>query len=198
MERRPLIAIIDYNTLTVIGLKSILNTVMPTVEISTFSNCNELITSGAERFFHYFVSMSVVLDNMTFFENNRNKTIVLTTTEGSAPLAGKFHCINIDVSEELLIKSLLMLEQHAHAHGKNLPSEVHREHVKCPLTPREVEVMTLIVKGLINKEIADRLNISLPTVVTHRKNINDKLHTRSVSALTIYAVMHGYVNLNDI
>lgn len=197
MDRRPLIAIVDNNRLTVIGLKTILKSVMPAVEFSMFSSCDELIGSGADNYFHYFVSTRVVLNNMSFFESKRNKTIVLTTSESAGALAGKFHCINVDVSEEQLIKSLLMLEQHAHAHGKNLPPAVHVQNA-CPLTPREIEVMTLIVKGFINKEIADRLNISLPTVITHRKNINDKLHTRSVSALTIYAVMHGYVDINNI
>ena len=66
------------------------------------------------------------------------------------------------------------------------------------LTDREIEVMSLIVQGYINKEIADRLNIGLATVVTHRKNIMDKLGMKSVSALTIYAVMHGYVDINKI
>ena len=171
---------------------------MPSIEISSFSSCQELIDNDGGQFFHYFVSMSIVLEDMQFFENNRNKTIVLTTSEGSSALAGKFHCINIDVSEGQLVKSILALEQHAHAHGRNLPEGINEGAKRCPLTPRETEVMTLIVKGLINKEIADRLNISLPTVVTHRKNINDKLHTRSVSALTIYAVINGYVNINDI
>ena len=58
--------------------------------------------------------------------------------------------------------------------------------------------MQLIVLGHINKEIADRLCIGLSTVITHRKNIMEKLHIRSVSALTIYAVTHGYVNIDDI
>ena len=50
-------------------------------------------------------------------------------------------------------------------------------------------------QGYINKEIADKLNIGLTTVITHRKNIMDKLGMKSVSALTIYAVMHGYVDI---
>ena len=50
----------------------------------------------------------------------------------------------------------------------------------------------------MNKQVADMLNISLPTVVTHRKNVMDKLGMKSVSALTIYAVMHGYVDVADI
>ena len=43
------------------------------------------------------------------------------------------------------------------------------------LSAREIEVLVLITKGLINKEIADKLNISLTTVITHRKNIVEKL-----------------------
>ena len=66
------------------------------------------------------------------------------------------------------------------------------------LSDREIEVMSLIVQGFINKEIADKLNIGLSTVITHRKNIMDKLGLKSVSALTIYAVTHGYVDINTI
>ena len=59
-------------------------------------------------------------------------------------------------------------------------------------------MLSLIAQGLINKEIADLLHIGLTTVITHRKNIMEKLGMRSVSALTIYAVMHGYVDINKI
>ena len=66
------------------------------------------------------------------------------------------------------------------------------------LSDREIEVMSLIAQGYINKEIADKLSIGLATVVTHRRNIMDKLGLKSVSALTIYAVTHGYVDINKI
>jgi DNA-binding NarL/FixJ family response regulator len=90
-----------------------------------------------------------------------------------------------------------MLEQHAHGRGENLPPmpEILTRKI---LSDREIEVMSLIVQGYINKEIADKLNIGLATVITHRKNIMDKLGMKSVSALTIYAVMHGYVDINKI
>ena len=66
------------------------------------------------------------------------------------------------------------------------------------LSAREIEVLILITKGLINKEIADKLNISLTTVISHRKNITEKLGIKSVSALTIYAVMNGYISPDSI
>lgn len=96
-----------------------------------------------------------------------------------------------------LVRSLLMLVQHAHIHGKNMPAMPQALQAKI-LTDREIEVMALIVQGLINKEIAERLSIGLSTVITHRKNIMEKLGMKSVSALTIYAVMHGYVDINKI
>lgn len=81
--------------------------------------------------------------------------------------------------------------------GKNLP-ELPQVLKNKILSNREIEVLSLIVQGMINKEIAEKLNISLTTVISHRKNIMDKLGVKSVSALTIYAVMHGYIDINKI
>jgi DNA-binding NarL/FixJ family response regulator len=59
--------------------------------------------------------------------------------------------------------------------------------------PAKLEVLYLITKGLINKEIADKLNIScLTTVISHRKNITENWALNQWP-MTIYAVMHGYV-----
>lgn len=61
------------------------------------------------------------------------------------------------------------------------------------LSAREIQVLQLIVKGIINRDIASQLNISLNTVLTHRKNITSKLGIKTVSGLTLYALMHGYM-----
>ena len=61
------------------------------------------------------------------------------------------------------------------------------------LSQREVEVLRLVVSGCINKEIADRLGISVNTVLTHRKNITAKLGIKSVSGLSFYAMMNGII-----
>jgi DNA-binding NarL/FixJ family response regulator len=66
------------------------------------------------------------------------------------------------------------------------------------LTKREIEVLTGLVNGLMNKEIADSLNISIHTVVRHRKNITMKTGIRSQSGLTIYAISKKIVAIEDI
>lgn len=64
------------------------------------------------------------------------------------------------------------------------------------LSARETEVLKLLVEGAANKEIADRLNISVNTVVTHRKNISKKTGIKSVSGLTVFAIVEGIVSID--
>lgn len=61
------------------------------------------------------------------------------------------------------------------------------------LSDREIDVLKLVAQGLMNKEIADKLNISVYTVISHRKNINRKTGIKSVAGLTVYAIMKGYI-----
>ena len=194
---RPKVAIIDPNTLSALGLKSMLMNVMPIMTVETFGSFAELMANKPESFFHYFVAMNVVLENKLFFSEHRRKTIVLTLSRDTASQLSEFHSLCINVPESELVRSLLLLEQHAHGNGKNLPPMPQVLQQKI-LSDRELEVLALIVQGYINKEIADKLNIGLTTVITHRKNIMDKLGMKSVSALTIYAVMHGYVDIHQI
>lgn len=62
------------------------------------------------------------------------------------------------------------------------------------LSPREKEVLRSVAQGLMNKEIADQLQIGLTTVITHRKNIVEKLGIKTISGLTVYAYTQGYLD----
>jgi DNA-binding NarL/FixJ family response regulator len=66
------------------------------------------------------------------------------------------------------------------------------------LSQREKEIVSCVVKGLTNKEIAEQLFLSVHTVITHRKNISKKLQIHSVSGLTIYAIVNKLVELSEI
>lgn len=66
------------------------------------------------------------------------------------------------------------------------------------LSDREKEVLVLVAKGLLNKEIADRLNISVNTVITHRKNITRKTGIKTAPGLTVYAILCGLIDINTL
>ena len=196
-DGRPRMAIVDPNTLAVMGLKTILLNVMPILTIDTYGSFAEFEANEPDSYVHFFVDMSIVLQHRPFFTERNRRTIVLTTSVEPEKQLAAFHSLCINVPEPQLVRALLMMVQHNHQGGKNLPPVPKALSAKI-LSDREIEVLALIVQGLINKEIADRLNIGLTTVITHRKNIMEKLGMRSVSALTIYAVMHGYVDINKI
>ncbi len=63
------------------------------------------------------------------------------------------------------------------------------------LTPRELEILQLIVEGKSNKEIADQLRLSVNTVAVHRSNIMDALGIHKTAELVVYAIRNGLVNL---
>lgn len=194
---KPLIAIIDPNTLAAMGLRQLLQNVMPIITVDCYGTMTELSANHPEKYVHYFASISVILENRSFFLENRRKTIALTLSTDSNLQPTEFHSICVNVPEKQLVRSILSMVQHAHGQGQHLPPMPKPPQQKG-LSDREIEVMSLIVQGYINKEIADKLNIGLATVITHRRNIMEKLGIKSVSALTVYAVTHGYVDINKI
>jgi len=66
------------------------------------------------------------------------------------------------------------------------------------LTSREKLILKHVALGLTNKEIATKLYISTHTVISHRKNITRKLDIKSVSGLTVYAILNGIINMEDV
>lgn len=198
MNHQPEIAIVEANTLTSLGLKTILERMIPMALIRTFHSFGELTDDTPDMYAHYFISAQIYVEHNAFFLPRKRKTIVLAGDSHQFQLSG-VPILNIYQAEEQLVKDILKLHQHAHHDGypvKDMPPTPPT--TGHELSAREIEVLVLITKGLINKEIADKLNIGLTTVITHRKNITEKLGIKSVSGLTIYAVMNGYVEADRI
>ena len=82
-------------------------------------------------------------------------------------------------------------------HAKDKDSEGDGDEQQT-LSTREKEIVVCVVKGMTNREIADRLFLSTHTVITHRRNIARKLQVHSASALTVYAIVNKLVELSDI
>lgn len=197
-DMNPCIAIIDNNTLSNITLRSILWDIYNKVEVFTYCSMDEFIRDSNRHFIHFFVGSDIFFTNVDEFELLRNQTTILSTGPNRRYEAAGFKVLDISLPEQELVGKLLhiQLTSRYEAHtdrpyrgGSGLLSD---------LSQREKEVLQLIVKGHTNKEIADRLDISMPTAIFHRNNICDKLKTRSVGRMTIYAVLNGIVEINDI
>ncbi|MGL4519740.1 MAG: response regulator transcription factor [Phocaeicola sp.] len=208
----PEIALIEPNRLTCLGLQSLLEELIPTAIIRCFATFDAFIADTPDMYAHYFTSAQIYFEHTAFFLPRKPKTIVLVGGENQPQLSG-VPTLNCYQEEQLLVKSILSLHQkghphHSHSHaskaagkgvGHPMASDATDATRTAPdLSARESEVLILLTKGLINKEIADRLNISITTVITHRKNITEKLGIKSLSGLTIYAIMNGYIEADQV
>lgn len=119
------------------------------------------------------------------------RVIALVTSFVDASLLSKYdESISIFDDLERLSKKISGL--------LNVPSEEEDLENQDALSQREKEVVICVVKGMTNKEIAEKLFLSIHTVITHRRNISKKLQIHSAAGLTIYAIVNKLVTLNDV
>jgi len=98
-------------------------------------------------------------------------------------------CFYTDVDQESLHS---ILEPFLRNDGPSL------SRTQLGLTDREIDVVTQVALGKTNREIADALCISIHTVISHRKNITEKLGIKSISGLTVYAILNNLIDANTI
>ncbi|MCA9665289.1 MAG: response regulator transcription factor [Myxococcales bacterium] len=117
--------------------------------------------------------------------------------------AGALGFILKDAKAEQLVNAIERVKQ-----GKRyLPPDLERSFAEKYLQPealdepakklsnREFEVMCMLAMGLTNREIADKLTISVKTVDSHRSHVLKKLQLRNNSDITRYAIQHGFINV---
>ncbi len=93
--------------------------------------------------------------------------------------------IDIRDTKQNILSTLLNLEKD----GENKKGGVASD--ASELTKRERDILVLVAKGLMSKEIAEQLNISIHTVISHRKNITKKTGIKSVAGLAVYAMLNN-------
>lgn len=108
------------------------------------------------------------------------------------PIPGLITTIIEDNADDVTIKNQINKILAETGSSVNNPDE-DLQPKESPLSQRELDVLRLVATGLINKEIAERLNISLQTVLTHRKNISRKLGIRTSSGFTAYALINRLI-----
>ena len=176
------IAIVSSCSLSGFGLKKILVEYFGKNQINHFFTAKELMAHNPENFDLFFIPAEPVLLNYEFFLPRKLKTIILTNDySNNLP----FQTLKTDNQISFIIDDIQNILDNISKNENNNSQE--------ELSNREIEVLKLITKGMINKEIAEELFICLNPVFTHRKNITPKLGLTMVSALTFYAMMTGLI-----
>ena len=118
-------------------------------------------------------------------------TVALVSSYVDAGILKQFNdVIEINDSKQKVVSKIFNLL------SDNKSSQDKPESVE--LSNREIDVLIALVKGMTNKEISDKLFISVHTVITHRKNIIRKTGIKSVSGLTVYALLTNLVDESEI
>lgn len=140
----------------------------------------DIETAGALDVALIVTDTTTFVAQLSFFLPRRSRTIVITHgsfdgSDGSVTLVDAIDTTQLRCCADQLLNA----------------SPVPASTPPSLLTQREVEVLSLVARGRINKEIADELSISINTVLSHRKNITAKLGIKSTAGLTFYALMNG-------
>lgn len=119
MHHLPEIAIIEPNTLTALGLRTILEELIPEAVIRTFSSFEKLIDDTPDMYAHYFVSANVYFEHTSFFLERKPKCIVLSA--GEPPLLTGIPSLNILLPQEQLVKTIMQTRKRGHelTHHRN-------------------------------------------------------------------------------
>jgi len=163
--------------------------------VLTYHDFDEYAADCDYNFIHYFVSAPILFAHTDEFETLKDETFVIVDDQASAFETAGYQVLDVRMHENEFVSTILRL------HEKNHPGSMSEHTVASTadeLSARERDVLALIVKGYINKEIADRLNISTTTAIFHRNRICEKLGTRSIGKLTVYAVLMNIVTLAEI
>ncbi|MFA6403854.1 MAG: helix-turn-helix transcriptional regulator [Salinivirgaceae bacterium] len=139
-----------------------------------------------------FLGESYINDESKLFIDNmlgqHNKIIWIEIGNSGSYLYQSGQGISIEQSSDLIIEKVRMIIEKQKNNAKLITE----------LTDRETDVLKLVAVGFSNKEIADKLFISIHTVISHRKNTTEKLGIKSISGLTVYAILNKLIDTRNI
>ncbi|MPM80343.1 hypothetical protein SDC9_127390 [bioreactor metagenome] len=163
------------------------------------SGLSEHLQQGLEQLSDYPNELLHDLKNIIIkhISGNYNQNLAYAVIFSITALEKELHIYNRLLNKLLLPKLRELDSEHIEDLNHTFSDEYKSRGSNKQLTNREIEVLKLIVQGRLNKEIADKLNISLNTVLSHRKNIISKTGIKTVSGLTFYCISNGYVSPGD-
>lgn len=185
------IAVIEPSQIICEGLSNILMKFKKNFYIYRFNDLEEFKISASKVDFNVaIVNPSIIQNRLPDFIKLKNTQpnivwIALVYSHYDQEILQKFDdTLSVTASLDQITNKIMQINQ--------VTDKIQHD----DLTDREIEVLTQMVKGFANKEIADTLNISIHTVISHRKNITEKTGIKSLSGLTIYAITKKIIPLD--
>lgn len=186
------IALIGMSVLECSGIAYILRESMNSeVYASTLViySTTEEFNSDSEKSDCFIVDISAFVNNLEYFMPRRNRLIIACRENRTTP----FNCIKDKDSDIRMIYRNSGREEILEKIIDILKDPLKEKENTSDISMREREVLRELASGKTNKEIADSLCISVNTVITHRKNLSAKLGIKTVSGLSLYAIMNGII-----
>ncbi len=136
-------------------------------------------------------SKQVSIATKSFHNQNHLKIILIYAHKEQIPSNDQVDCcFSIDASTDKIVEVL-----NPYLSPNKNPASKKSSY---GLTEREIDVVKLVAFGKTNKEIAEELFISIHTVISHRKNITEKLGIKSISGLTVFAILNNLIDAEAI
>ncbi len=176
------------------GFTTILNelkTVTQITEISALSEMAEALQSTMPNMIIINTTLSSIPEADQLIKKHASDASVIYTFNTPLPDDSNEKTLSVFDSKSILITKI-------RNQVKNIQQSIHQQENSEDLSEREKEVLKKVALGKTNKEVANELFISTHTVISHRKNITRKLGIKTVSGLTVYAILNQLINLEDI
>ena len=193
----PNIAVIDHHRLEALGLREIILQVRSRARVTLFKSGEDFLGEQSDVFDIVFSDTETLVLYDYAFRNKPFMIIPLVRNDHNELSGGTFAGddavgprLNTLLGEDDIRRNVTELLDRTKTQKSGQPEGI--------LSGRETEVLRAVASGLTNKEIAEKLNISMNTVMTHRKNITAKLNIKTVSGLTFYALMNHLVSGEEV
>lgn len=196
MKAKGKIVIVESSELIRSGLISLINQKIANVSVFWYPSLSDFFKSGKEGNDLLIISpLALREDEQKVVKQQLSPQIakrVIALFSGNYPnnlLRYYDDVINIyEHSDQIINKIFKLIEK----------NDLESSQEQGDLSEREKEVLEAVALGKPNKEIADILNISIHTVMTHRKNITKKLGITSISGLTVYAIINKIIDVSKL
>lgn len=193
-NRHIKVALILSEALRSIGLEQVIREVTEGASFKHFRHFDHFQKiDEAEPFDVAFVESDQAALFRDYFRTRRTHLVIVTNS-----LLPTFQS---DGTENVATISAQAMEEELYRHLQDVFAQYEKiqdNSSEKELSPREVDVLKEVARGSTNKEIADELNISMNTVMSHRKNITAKLNIKTVSGLTFYALVNGIISGDEL